>query len=163
MYISHNTFIGFLWWELQNSGERNKVRPKLIETHRVVMGWMTQYGTDINSPKLIYGFQTLLIKTLEVFVDMGMLILKFMFKDKWTIITKAMFKKQSKVWSITLLILIYSNQHNVILVKGRNIDQWNNIKFRINKNKYRQLIFDKGEKAIQWRRDNLFNKRYWGT
>ena len=49
----------------------------------------------------------------------------------------------------------------MVLAQRRNIDQWNKIEIlEINPYTYGCLIFGKGGKNIQWRKDNLFN---WST
>ena len=43
--------------------------------------------------------------------------------------------------------------------KNRPMDQWNKIAKK-NPHTYCQLIFDKGSKKIQWRKDSLFKSKW---
>ena len=54
----------------------------------------------------------------------------------------------------------YSNKNCMVLAKkkkNRDVDQWNQIEVPdINPQTYEQLIFDKGAKPVQWKKEHIF-------
>ena len=60
---------------------------------------------------------------------------------------------------IHAILQSYSNQNNMVLAQNRHRDQWKRIKSpEIKSHTPTELIFEKGGKNVQWRKDGLFSK-----
>ena len=93
-------------------------------------------------PIAIYRFNAISIRLpMAFFTELEQITSQFVWKYEKPQIAKAILRKKNGTGGIKLPDLIESPE--------------------INPRTYGHLVFDKGGKTIQWRKDNLFNKCCW--
>ena len=99
------------------------------------------------------------------FIELEQITSQFVWKHQKPRIAKAILRKMNGTGGINMPVFrLYYKATAIKTVwywnKDRIIDQWKKNRKPKDKYTYGYLIFDKGGKNMQWRKDNLFNKLY---
>ena len=119
-------------------------------------------------PNAIYRFNVIPIKLpMAVFTELEQKISQFIWKHKGPMNSQSSLEKEEWSWRhqpswLQIILQSYSHQGSVVLAQKQKYRPMEQLESpEINPCTYGYLIFDKGDKNIQWGRDSLFNKWCW--
>ena len=119
-------------------------------------------------PKVIYRFNTISVKLPMVFFYRTRTNnFTICMEIQRTLNNQSNLKKEEWNWKdqpawLQTILQSYSHQDSMVLAQRQKHRWMEQIESQeINPHAYGHLIFDKGGKNIQWRKDNLFNKWCW--